>query len=482
MALTDTTLRNARPRDKAYKLNDGKGLLVVVNPNGSKLWRLRYEHHGRENMLSFGAYPDISLSQARKLHADARQLIAQGIDPARERAARAEKRRIIFKEVADEWLHLQRERLTLSTQRKARWMLDTFVYPQIGSRPIVDLRAADLLTMLRRIEEKGLNETAKRTKQRCSQIFRYAISTGRAENDPTVALRGALAPVITRHHAGITEPAMIGELMHAIDGYTGHPIVTAALKLSALTFVRPGELQKALWSEIDLPRAQWRISAERMKMREEHIVPLAPQAIVIIRDLASFRDDSKFLLPSIWSGRRPISENTVNLALRRLGFTREQMTAHGFRTTASTQLNELGYPPDVIELQLAHRDRNKVRASYNMSLKIGDRHRMMCDWADYLDSLRTEAASRRSLSIESAAQTVSSASNTRAARSPALRVVPRWAGRTGSARSANATSGISRGADGSASDGTEPSQSAGPDREAGKDGRNPGRKLKLVSD
>lgn len=394
MALTDITLRNARPRDKAYKLNDGKGLLCVVNPNGTKYWRFRYEYHGRENMVSLGPYPQVSLVQARAMHADARKLLAQDIDPAREKAVKSEGRKICFRDVAEEWLHLQRTRLTGSTQKKARWMLDTFVYPELGSRPLVDIRAPDVLTMLRQIENKGFNETAKRVKQRCSQIFRYAIATGRTENDPTVALRGALAPVVSKNHAGITEPARIGELMLAIDGYTGHPVVKAAMKLSALTFVRPGELKNALWQEIDLERREWRISAERMKMREEHIVPLSPQALGVITELLSYRGDSQYLLPSVWSDHRPISENTVNLALRRLGYTNDQMTAHGFRTTASTQLNELGYPPDVIELQLAHRDRNKVRASYNKALKLEERCRMMCEWADHLDQLKAAAARR----------------------------------------------------------------------------------------
>jgi integrase len=394
MALTDTTLRNARPREKVYRLNDGKGLLFVVNPIGTKYWRFRYEFHGRENMVSLGPYPQVSLVQARALHAEARKLLARGIDPARDKAAKAEGRKVCFKDIAEEWLHLQRTRLTTSTQKKARWMLDTFVYPEIGSRPLVDLRAPDILAMLRQIESKGFNETAKRVKQRCSQIFRYAIATGRTENDPTVALRGALAPVVSKNHAGITEPARIGELMLAIDGYTGHPVVKAAMKLSALTFVRPGELKNALWTEIDLGRREWRISAERMKMREEHIVPLSPQAMSVITELLSYRGESKYLLPSVWTDHRPISENTVNLALRRMGYSNDQMTAHGFRTTASTQLNELGYPPDVIELQLAHRDRNKVRASYNKALKLEERTRMMCEWADYLDQLRTAAAHR----------------------------------------------------------------------------------------
>ena len=394
MALTDITLRSARPREKAYKLNDGKGLLFVVNPTGAKYWRFRYEYHGRENMVSLGPYPQVSLVQARALHAEARKLLAQGVDPAREKATKAAGRKISFKDVAEEWLHLQRERLTASTQKKARWMLDTFVYPEIGSWPLVDIRAPDMLAMLRQIEAKGFNETAKRVKQRCSQIFRYAIATGRTENDPTVALRGALAPVVAKHHAGITEPAKIGELTLAIDAYTGHPVVKAAMKLSALTFVRPGELKNALWAEIDLGRREWRISAERMKMREEHIVPLSPQAMAVITELLSYRGESQYLLPSVWTDHRPISENTINLALRRMGYSNDQMTAHGFRTTASTQLNELGYPPDVIELQLAHRDRNKVRASYNKALKLEERSRMMCEWADYLDQLRAAAAQR----------------------------------------------------------------------------------------
>jgi integrase len=280
-----------------------------------------------------------------------------------------------------------------STYAKAAWTLETLVYPYIGSRPIAKLGATDILKVLKRIEERGFHETAHRARQRCSQVFRYAVQTERAIHDVTADLRGALAPVVSEHHAAITEPARIGELLRAIDGYTGHIVTAFALKLAPLLFVRPGELRHAEWAEFDSEgqEAQWRIPAEKMKMGEQHIVPLSKQALALLRELQLRTGYSPYLFPSILSRSRPMSDNTVNAALRRLGYTSDEMTGHGFRSLASTCLNEQGYHPDLIELQLAHAERNRVRAAYNKAQRLPERRKMMQAWADYLDGLRASA-------------------------------------------------------------------------------------------
>jgi len=283
---------------------------------------------------------------------------------------------------------MQAERLAPITMTKARWILNSFVYPRLGSRPIAEITAPELLSVLRPIESRGMNETAHRALQRCSQIFRYAIATGRATRDITSDLRGALAPVVVENRAAITEPQKIGALLRSIDGYVGHPTTAIALKLSPLVFVRPSELRAAEWSEIDLNAAEWRIPAERMKMRERHIVPLSTQAVALLRQLRSIARKSKYVFPSLQSRDRPMSVNTVTGALRRLGYARDEMTAHGFRAMACTCLNELGWHPDLIELQLAHAERNKVRAAYNRAERLVDRRKMMQAWGHYLDGLR----------------------------------------------------------------------------------------------
>jgi len=268
------------------------------------------------------------------------------------------------------------------------------VFPYIGSRPIAKLGPLDVLKVLRRIEERGIHETAHRTRQRCAQVFRYAVQTGRAERDVTADLRGALAPVVSEHHATITEPARIGELLRAIDGYNGQAVTAYALKLSPLVFVRPGELRHAEWTEFDLDGHEplWRIPGEKMKMGEQHIVPLAKQALLLLRELKGLTGRGRYVFPSLRSGSRPMSDNTVNAALRRLGYTSDEMTGHGFRSLASTCLNEQGYHPDLIELQLAHAERNQVRAAYNKAQRLPERRKMMEAWADYLDGLRAGAS------------------------------------------------------------------------------------------
>lgn len=263
--------------------------------------------------------------------------------------------------------------------------------PYIGSRPIAKLTAADVLKVLKRIEGRGIHETAHRTRQRCSQVFRYAVQTERAERDVTSDLRGALAPVVSEHHAAITEPVRVGELLRAIDGYAGHGVTAYALKLAPLLFVRPGEFRHAEWTEFNLDghEPHWRIPADKMKMGEQHIVPLCKQALALLRELHLLTGRGKYVFPSLRGGSRPMSENTVNAALRRLSYTTDEMTGHGFRSLASTNLNEQGYHPDLIELQLAHAERNKVRAAYNKAQRLPERRKMMQSWADYLDGLRT---------------------------------------------------------------------------------------------
>jgi integrase len=298
-----------------------------------------------------------------------------------------------FEAVAREWLPLQEKKLAKSTYAKAVWTFETLVFPYIGPRPIAKLGAMDVLKVLKRIEGRGIHETAHRTRQRCAQVFRYAVQTGRAERDPSADLKGALAPVVSEHHASITEPKRIGELLRAIDGYTGHFVTAYALKLAPLLYVRPGELRHAEWTEFDLASAEplWRIPAEKMKMGEQHVVPLSAQALVLLRELHSVSGRGRYVFPSVRSGSRPMSDNTVNAALRRMGYTTEEMTGHGFRSLASTCLNEQGYHPDLIELQLAHAERNQVRAAYNKAQRLPERRKMMEAWAVYLDGLRESA-------------------------------------------------------------------------------------------
>jgi integrase len=331
--------------------------------------------------------PDVSLKRAREKRDEARRLLADGVDPnvqrKTERAASTE----TFEAVGREWLAHRAKTTAAITQQKATWLLEQ-IFAEIGSRPIREVSAPELLAALRKIEARGHHESAHRAKQKCGQLFRYAIATGRAERDISSDLRGALIPVVSKNHAALTDPAEIGTLLRAIDNYEGQPVTAAALKLAPLVFVRPGELRGARWAEFNLDVGEWRIPRERMKMGEQHIVPLSQQAIEILRNLRGVTGRGEYVFPSLLSATRPMSNNTVNTALRRLGYTKDQMTGHGFRSMASTLLNEHGFPPDVIELQLAHVERNKVRAAYNRALRLTDRARMMQAWANYLDDLR----------------------------------------------------------------------------------------------
>jgi integrase len=384
MKLTEAAIRAAKPRQKPYKLSDGYGLHLLVVPAGSKLWRFRYRYGGKENMLGLGRYPETTLKQARAKALDCRRQLDNGIDPAVSRQAAREARDESFGAVAEEWL--AKQNFAPVTREKAVWLL-SFV-DRLKGRPLREITPADLLRELRKIEARGLHETAHRVKQRVSQVYRYAVATGRADHDITASLRGALAPVNVKNRAALTDPADVGALLRAIDGYQGQPSVMYALRLAPLVFVRPGELRAAEWSEFDLEAAEWRIPAERMKMGERHIVPLSRQAVAILEELHAITGRGRYLFPSLRTSERCISENTINAALRRLGYGKHEQTGHGFRTIASTLLNETGWHPDLIELQLAHKPRDKVRAAYNRAERLAERRKMMQAWADYLDGLK----------------------------------------------------------------------------------------------
>lgn len=386
--LSDASIRRARPRQKPYKLADSGGLYLLVNPTGARWWRLKYRLHGREKGISLGVYPAVSLALARKRRDDAKEQLAKGIDPSASRKAAKSAHGDTFEAIGREWLALQHKKLAPATYAKRVWTLEKLVWPWLGQKPIGTITPPELLACLRRIESRGKHETAHRTKNCCGQVFRYAIATGRAERDISADLSGALAPYLTKHHAGLTEPKRIGEMLRAIDGYSGQFSTAVALKLSPMLFARPGELRAAVWAEFDLDNAEWRIPAHRMKMGEEHLIPLAHQALSLLRELQPLTGDGKYLFPSLRTAAKPIAENTINAALRRLGYAKDEMTAHGFRTMASTLLNEQGFAPDVIELQLAHAERNKVRAAYNRAQRIAERRKMMQAWADYLDGLK----------------------------------------------------------------------------------------------
>jgi integrase len=384
--LNEARIRAAKPKEKPYKLRDGRGLHLLVTPRGTRLWRLRFRHVGRESMVSLGAYPDVSLKVARERREDARKLVASGVDPASQRRAERAGLENTFEGIALEWL--EKQQFAPATLEKAKWTFRELIFPRLGSRPIATVTAPEVLAVLQRIEVHGKHETAHRTKQRISQVMRYAIATGRAEHDVTADLRGALTRVKTEHFAALIEPQRVGELLRAIDAYTGQPSTAHALRLAPYVFVRPGELRFAEWREFDLEGAEWRIPAEKMKMDEYHLVPLSRQAVSIIRELRPFTGNGKYLFPSLRTRDRPISDATLNAALRRLGYSGDEQTTHGFRTIADTFLNELGFPPDVIELQLAHKERNKVRAAYNRAQRLDERRKMMQVWSDHLDGLK----------------------------------------------------------------------------------------------
>ncbi|MBI5520458.1 MAG: tyrosine-type recombinase/integrase [Desulfovibrio sp.] len=392
MPLTDTAVRNAKPdTSKTLQLKDERGLYLEIPPKGSKRWRIRYWIKGHENRLSLGLYPEISLKEARELRDEARKLIAKGIDPSAARKGEAAEQQAdaeTFQLISEEWHQKFRHTWTDNTALTIISRLQKDIFPYIGARPIREITPPELLAVIRRIESRGAVETARRDLQKCGEIFRYALATGRAERDIAADLRGAIAPPKKRHFASIHEPKKIGELLRAIDGYQGSLVTRCALKLAPLTFVRPGELRHAEWSEINFEGGEWRIPGARMKMKEKHIVPLSRQALEVLQELQPLTGGGRYIFPGARSADRPMSENAVLAALRRMGYEKGEMTGHGFRSMASTILHEQGWPSDVVERQLAHGDRNKVRAAYNFAQHLPERRKIMQAWADYLDSLR----------------------------------------------------------------------------------------------
>ena len=389
MALTATTIKTCKPKDKAYKLTDGGGLYMLVSPRGGKWWRFDYRFQSKRKTLSMGVYPAISLKDARDRRDEAKKQLANGIDPAMVRKSQKHQQSQpnTFEAVAREWHDKFKPGWSDTHASRLLRLLERDIFPWLGSMPVSDVSSPLLLQTIRRIETRSL-DTAHRAMQNCGQVFRYAIATGRQQNDPTHALKGAIPPIRDNHFASITHPEQIGPLLRAIEGYKGEFITQSALRLGPLVFVRPGELRHAEWSEINLEIGEWRIPSEKMKMGQPHIVPLARQSIVLLTDLQPLTGTGQYLFPSVRSLDRPLSENTINAALRRLGYTKDEMTGHGFRSMASTLLNEQGWNRDHIERQLAHAERNKIRAAYNYADYLPERRKMMQAWADYLDTLK----------------------------------------------------------------------------------------------
>ncbi len=393
MALTDTVVRNAKARDKTYKLSDSRGLYLQVETNSSKLWRLKYRFLGKEKKLSLGAYPEIGLAQARERQLDARRLLANGVDPGEYKKQQKRAAKVMaansFEAVGREWFAKFSSTWAKSHSDKVLLRLENDVYPWLGSRPIAAIEADELLQVLRRIEARGALDTAHRCRGTCSQIFRYAIATSRAKRDPSTDLRGALPPVQGEHLASITDPAGIGELLRTIDGYQGNLRTRCALRLNPLVFVRPINLRKAEWSHFHLNDAQWRIPGELLKMREDLIVPLSRQAMEILREIHPVTGQGRYLFPCEGNVFRAMSENTINGALRRLGYSGDEMTGHGFRAMARTVLDEvLNFRVEWIEMQLAHEVKDLNGRAYNRTTFLEGRTQMMQRWADYLDEVR----------------------------------------------------------------------------------------------
>lgn len=392
MPLSDVKCRNARPASKLVKLSDGGGLQLWVQPTGSRLWRLAYRFDGKQKLLALGSYPLISLAEAREARDDAKRLLLAGVDPGKERSLRkADSAKDTFRSIADEYVDkLKKEGRADRTISKVKWLLD-FAYPIIGDKCIREIDPATILTALRRVEVRGRYESARRLRSTIGSVFRYAIATARAETDPTFALRGALISPTVTSRAAITDPKALGGLLRAIDAFDGQPTTRAGLMLIALLFPRPGELRVAEWEEFDFESSVWTIPEARMKMRRPHRIPLSKQAISVLTSLREISGGGSLLFPSVRSASRPISDNTLNAALRRMGYGKEEATAHGFRATASTLLNECGeWHPDAIERQLAHIENNDVRRAYARAEHWEERINMMQWWADYLDELKSK--------------------------------------------------------------------------------------------
>jgi integrase len=411
MPLTDTAIRNAKPGNKPVKLFDERGLFLIVTPSGGKWWRFRYKFDGKEKLLSLGVYPDVPLASrvikdeetgktrkikgARELRDEARELLAQGVDPGENRkaqkATRQNRAANSFEVVAREWYSKYASSWSEAHGERIIRRFERDVFPWIGGRPVADIAPSELLSVVRRVESRGALETAHRALANCGQVFRYAVATGRAERDPSGDLRGALPPVKGEHFAAVTEPKQVGQLLRTLDGYEGTFIVACALRLAPLVFVRPGELRKAEWVDINLDAGEWRYTVT--KTGTPHIVPLSTQAVSILRELHSLTGTGRFVFPGARSNARPMSDNAILAAMRRLGISKDEMSGHGFRAMARTILDEvLGVRPDLIEHQLAHAVRDPNGRAYNRTAHLPERRKMMQQWADYLDKLKGGAA------------------------------------------------------------------------------------------
>lgn len=391
MPLKDTKIRNAKPGKKPIKLFDERGLYLEISPTGGKWWRLKYRFDGKEKRLSLGVYPDVSLKDARDRRDAARKLLASGIDPSENRkaqkAAKRDRAANSFEVVAREWYAKHAPNWVEHHGDRIIRRLERDIFPWIGGRPIAEITAPELLAVVRRIESRGALETAHRALGNCGQVFRYAVATGRAMRDPSGDLRGALPPAKSEHFAATTEPKRVAEILRAMEGYEGTLTVRCALRLAPLVFVRPGELRKAEWADIDLEAAEWRYIVT--KTNTPHIVPLSRQAVNILRELQPLTGSGRFVFPGARGNGRPMSDNAILAAMRRMGITKDEMSGHGFRAVARTILDEvLGVRPDYIEHQLAHAVRDPNGRAYNRTAHLSGRRRMMQQWADYLDSMK----------------------------------------------------------------------------------------------
>jgi integrase len=390
--LSVVQIRALKPAQRPFKVFDSDGLYLLVQPSGALLWRFRYRCCGVERKLSLGSFPDITLQQARRKRDEAKAELEDGIDPVEEKRQRRLKAELAaqttFELVAEEYIQkMEREGRSPATVKKARWFLE--LLSGIAKRPIASVTPHELLDVLKRVERRGHHETAVRLRAFAGRVFRYGFATLRTEKNPADILRGALTVPRVKHHAAIVEPKKVGELLRAIEDYKGRPETLYALRLAPHVFLRPGELRQAKWGEIDFADKVWRVPAERMKMKQPHAVPLSRQVLFILQDLRSLARSSEFLFPALHTTLRPLSDNTLNVALRRLGFSQDEMTSHGFRALASTLLNESGlWHPDAIERALAHGERDRVRAAYHRGAHWGERVRMAQWWSDYLDQLR----------------------------------------------------------------------------------------------
>lgn len=392
MPLRDLEIRALQPQDRVYKRTDDRGLYLEVHPSGSKLWRFKFNHLGKDKRIALGRYPEVGLAEARRKRDEARQKLRDGVDPVSER--RREKLTAIynaantFEDVAKQYIDkMVAEGRADTTTTKANWLLEQLA--PIARSPVSDLKPVDVLGALKRIEAKGKHETARRCRSFASRVFRFAVATGRAETDPTSVLRGALITPKTSHHSAIIDPQAVGELLRSIDAYSGHLITRIAMQMAPHVMARPGELRQALWSEFDLEKSVWQIPPERMKMRRPHAVPLSRQVLGYLAELHELTGPNGFVFPAFHTSLRPLSENTINQAFRRMGYAVGEVTAHGLRTTASTLLNESGiWSPDAIERSLAHADKDSVRGIYNRGFYWEERVAMHQWWSDNLDTLR----------------------------------------------------------------------------------------------